>query len=254
MVKLTMSDTSWEKSSSWYNQIVGEKGQYYHQKIVIPGVLKMLEMQSNESLLDLGCGQGILGRSVNDGVEYYGVDASPALVDYAMRMDKTENHIYKVGDVTKKLPVSKYDFDKAAIILALQNMADSEAVFVNASNHLKEGGRLVMVINHPYFRIPKYSGWGTDKTNRVQFRWVYKYMSTLRNAIVTNPGKTDSETTWSFHKPLSKYSEELNKAGMVIEKIEEWISDKKSMGGAAKMENIAREEIPLFMAICAVKI
>jgi len=37
----------------------------------------------------------------------------------------------------------------------------------------------------------------------------------------------------------------------VIEKIEEWASDKDSVGKAAKMENRARAEIPLFMAIQA---
>jgi hypothetical protein len=39
----------------------------------------------------------------------------------------------------------------------------------------------------------------------------------------------------------------------VIEKIEEWVSDKKSTGPMAKMEDRARDEIPMFMAILATK-
>ena len=71
--------------------------------------------------------------------------------------------------------------------------------------------------------------------------------------IVAHPGKKESEETWSFHYPLSAYSEMLFDNGFCIEKIEEWISDKKSTGSKAKMEDRARKEFPLFMAIIARK-
>ena len=79
-------------------------------------------------------------------------------------------------------------------------------------------------------------------------------MSELEIPIATNPGKfQESEMTWSFHTPLSKYSQFLNENGFMIERIEEWVSDKKSTGSKAKMEDRARAEIPMFMAILAVK-
>ena len=43
---------------------------------------------------------------------------------------------------------------------------------------------------------------------------------------------------------LPRLNEEIN---------EEWISDKRSMGKRAGMENRAREEFPLFLAILAKK-
>jgi hypothetical protein len=46
----------------------------------------------------------------------------------------------------------------------------------------------------------------------------------------------------------------LKDAGFVIDTIEEWTSDKESEGRAGKMENRSRAEIPLFMAIKAIKI
>jgi len=64
----------------------------------------------------------------------------------------------------------------------------------------------------------------------------------------------NSQKTWSFHYPLSKYSHDLAKNGFVIELIDEWTSDKKSTGSKAKMEDRARREIPMFMAILAKKI
>jgi SAM-dependent methyltransferase len=249
-----MTDTSWENSSGWYNKIVGEDGQYFHQRIVIPGVIRLLDLKIGESLIDLGCGQGILGRSIPRGIEYMGLDASPSLIEYAKKMDREENHAYKLADVTKKLPVNKDNYDKAAIVMALQNMADSESAIGNASEKLIEGGKLVIVLNHPYFRIPKSSGWGVDKEKKIQYRWIIKYMSALKIPILTNPGTEKSLETWSFHKPLSKYCDALQKSGMVIETIEEWVSDKKSTGAMAMAEDNARKEIPLFMAIGCRKI
>jgi hypothetical protein len=42
--------------------------------------------------------------------------------------------------------------------------------------------------------------------------------------------------------------------GLVIEKIEEWISPKKSTGKMAKIEDTARAEFPLFMALIIKKL
>lgn len=124
----------------------------------------------------------------------------------------------------------------------------------NAKEHLKIGGKFLIILNHPAFRIPKYSFWEVDKSKRVQFRRIDKYMKPIEIPISTNPGKGDrSKETWSFHYPISAYSEMLYDNGFVIEKIEEWVSDKTSTGGAADMENKARIEFPLFMAILARK-
>lgn len=71
--------------------------------------------------------------------------------------------------------------------------------------------------------------------------------------INVNPSDKNSETAMSYHFPISEYSRMLKEAGFVIELIEEWTSDKESQGRAAKMENRSRAEIPLFMAIKAVK-
>lgn len=78
-------------------------------------------------------------------------------------------------------------------------------------------------------------------------------MSEMDIPINAHPGQDVSPMTWSFHHPLEDYSTYLYNNGFLIEKIEEWTSDKKSEGKAAKMENRAREEFPMFMAILAVK-
>lgn len=250
----TETDQSWENVSEWYGRLSGREGHYYHQHVVLPGTLRLLELKKGSSLLDLACGQGVLARQIPGDVYYEGMDIAPSLISQAKRLDRNRKHVYLVADTSRKLPTSKKDFSHVAIVLALQNIKNPEGVIKNASEHLKGSGRFLIVVNHPCFRIPRQTSWGIDMQNKVQYRRVDRYMTPMAIPIVTNPGKGErSASTWSYHFPLSHYSELLWRYGFVIEKIEEWVSDRHSVGRAAKMENRARVELPLFMAISARK-
>jgi ubiquinone/menaquinone biosynthesis C-methylase UbiE len=243
-MRKTMNDTSWESSHKWYDAIVGEKGHYYHEQIVLPRSLKLLNLKKGDSVLDLGCGQGVLSRHLPPDVDYAGIDASSSLIQEAKKRSKKP---FFVGDITKELPVKI--FSHAALILVLQNVEDHAQALFQAAQHLKPGGKLLIVLNHPAYRIPRQSSWGIDEAKKLQYRRVDLYMTPLKIPIQTHPGQKDSPTTWSFHVPLSGYAEALSKAGFVIEKMEEWVSDKKSTGARAKMENRSRMEFPLFLAL-----
>jgi ubiquinone/menaquinone biosynthesis C-methylase UbiE len=241
---------NWDSSENWYTSCVGEKGHYYHQSVVIPNALKLLGKVP--SLLDLGCGQGVLARHLPESAEYLGVDLSSQLIQSAKKMTPDRNFI--IADATQELPLEKKDFEKAAFILSLQNMENGHGAIKTASRHLKKGGELLIVLNHPCFRIPRQTHWGIDEPKKLQYRRIDLYMSSQKIPIQTNPGqKESSETTYSYHHPLSDYTQWLKQEKFLIKTIEEWCSDKKSEGTKAKMEDRARKEIPLFLAILAVK-
>jgi len=249
-----MTNSSWQKVSKWYNKAVGEEGHYYHQHIIMPNLKRILKLKEKESLLDLACGQGVLERNLDKNIEYIGIDLAGNLIREANEKKINLNHKFLLADASKDLPINKIDFDAGAIVLALQNIKKPFGVIRNFARHLKKGGQLVIVLNHPMFRIPRHSSWGEDLDNKIQYRRIDDYMTPQEIPIVAHPGKKESENTWSFHYPLSAYSEMLFDNGFCIENIEEWISDKKSTGSKAKMEDKARKEFPLFMAIIARKI
>ncbi|EKD53213.1 MAG: hypothetical protein ACD_61C00109G0001 [uncultured bacterium] len=243
--------SSWQKASQWYIKEVGLSGHYYHQHTILPNLLKLIT--PTDSVLDLACGQGVLSRHLKSNI-YQGVDISPSLIKYAKEHAVSSNHRFAVGDVTKKLPINKTDFDIVAVILALQNIEKPELVIANAASHLKTGGQLIVVLNHPCFRIPRQSSWEIDEKNKLQYRRINRYLSPLKVPIETHPGQgSHSSLTWSFHHSLSDYSRFLNELGFVIIQLEEWVSDKESTGKVAKMENLSRTEFPLFLTILARK-
>ena len=70
-----------------------------------------------------------------------------------------------------------------------------------------------------------------------------------------HPGSAPDQYTWTFHRPLSSYIRALRQAGLLVDAMEEWPSHKNSTSGPrAAAENTARKEIPMFMAMRAVKV
>lgn len=246
--------TSWQNVSHWYNKAVNKNGSYFHQHIIIPNVLKLLNLNSKSSLLDLACGQGILERKIPPGIYYQGLDASFDLIKFAQKNEISNEHHFQVTDITKPFPISKFDFSCACIILALQNIENPDKLITLINKHLIKSGKLIIVINHPCFRIPKNSSWGIDMKNKIQYRRLDRYLNNLTTVIDIHPGlKQKSPQTTSYHHSLSYFSQILSDGGFVIEKIAEWVSDKVSIGKNAEIENVARSEFPLFMAIVAIK-
>ncbi len=248
----TRKDTSWQKVSKWYGEIVGDKGHFFHQTVILPKAMDLLEIKKDSRVLDIACGQGVLSRSIDSSVEYVGVDWSKDLIKEAQRRDKNVKHKYYIADVTRDIP-AKEKFDRAAIILALQNIKEPQAALKNISHKLVPGARFLVVLNHPAFRIPRQSSWEEDKNQKMQYRRINRYLTPLEIPINAHPGQTDSPVTWSYHHSLEDYSKFLFESGFLIERIEEWTSGKQSEGKAARQENRAREEFPMFMAILAIK-
>ncbi|MCB9254090.1 MAG: class I SAM-dependent methyltransferase [Bdellovibrionaceae bacterium] len=246
------AQTAWDSFGKWYNKLVGEDGHYYHKNIILPGVLRLMAPQPGTSWLDLGCGQGIVSRGLPDGVTYWGIDAAPKLIAAAKQLNERPSTNFHCADASKKLGIAKRDFDYGSVILAMENIEDGEGVIRLLAQHLRPGARLILVLNHPCFRIPRQSSWETDEVNKIRYRRLNRYLTPMSIPMQVHPGKGElSPVMWAFHRPLTYYFGALAKHGFNVVNVEEWISDKESQGKAARMENRARSEFPLFIALLA---
>jgi ubiquinone/menaquinone biosynthesis C-methylase UbiE len=248
--------TDWGKVAKWYDDLVGEEGSEFQKEIIFPGVLRMLAFKPDqkEKVLDIACGQGAFCRLLQDkGAEVTGVDAATELIKLARdRSDPTIKYI--VGDARDLSFLPEKSFSAASCILAIQNIDKVQPVFDSVARILLPGGRFAVVMMHPAFRGPKSTRWGWDDKESVQFRRVDRYLLPRKEPIVTHPGQKTGEYTWTFHRPMQTYIRHLRNAGLLVDHMEEWPSHKKSTSGPrAPAENRAREEIPMFLALRAVK-
>ena len=157
--------TSWDPVADWYTGWVGEAGSKHHRQLAIPAVLELLELRRGEKVLDIGCGHGVLAPFVTKaGAQYVGVDASDKLLEYARRHHGRHGR-FLLGDA-RSLPavrgVREGEYDAAVFLLSLQDMDPLQDVLASATWALKPGGRTVLLMTHPCFRVPRQSGWGWD--------------------------------------------------------------------------------------------
>jgi SAM-dependent methyltransferase len=248
--KQSRSPSGWEPVADWYDGWVGAEGSHHHRRLAIPAVLQLLELKPGEQILDLGCGQGVLAPHIaGSGARYTGVDISPKMIATARRRHQGRGRFLR-GDVRHLHRVAALrpgSFDAVVFLLSIEDMNPLDAVIQSAAWALKAGGRVVVLMRHPCFRVPRQSGWGYDPDRKLNFRRVDSYLTPLSVPMKPYP-KAESGTTISFHRPLHQYINTLAMYGCMVDYLDEIVTHRP---GSGHHERRADEEFPLFMALRA---
>lgn len=249
--------TSWDAVADWYGGWMGQTGDRHHRETLIPHLLDLLRLERDETVLDIGCGQGAAaGPVMRRGARYVGVDLSPQMIDAARRRYRRRGR-FLVGDATDLIASAGLEascFDAAFLLMSIQDMEPLPAVLSSAAAILRPGGRLAIVTHHPAFQVPRQSGWGWDGRRKLRFRRVDAYLSAFAAPMPPRPGRGRSQTLRRFHRPISEYVNALVSAGFFIEHLSE-VPAHRGNGPpqVARAIERARQEIPLFMGLLARK-
>ncbi len=256
--KTAAAATAWEQPAQWYDNLVGAEGDDFYQKLILPTILKRLDPKPGQTVLDVACGQGVLGRVLAaKGVKTLGVDASPSLIESAQgRAGPLERHL--VGDARRlgeAVPAGT-QADHAALVMCLQDLDPIAPVLAGTAALVKPGGRVAMALSHPAFRIPRRSSWEWDEEQGMQYRRLDGYLSPLSVPIKIHPGKPEDPTrTTSFHRPLSTYLNALGAAGLGVIAADELCSHRRGTKGArSAAEDLSAREFPVFLVLTAVRL
>jgi ubiquinone/menaquinone biosynthesis C-methylase UbiE len=241
--------TSWGAVADWYDTYLEVTPESYQAMVIAPNLLRVLDLKNGERVIDIACGQGYFTRLFAEtGAAATGADVSRELIAVAKK--RSPNIDFHAAPAHELSFAPAAAFDAATIVLAIQNIENIADVFAETKRVLKLGGRFVLVMNHPAFRIPKRTGWGWDEKENVQYRRVDGYLSAAATPIDMHPGKAKSAQTISYHRSLQDFFKALTKNGFAVTRLEEWISHKKSEKGPRQAaEDTARKEIPLFLMI-----
>lgn len=228
---------------------MGKKGSYYHRNLAIPLTLELLDLKPKERLLDVGAGQGVLAPYVHQkGVDYVGLELSRSLVKLAIKHHGDEG-LFLHGDA-RDFPrhPALGDFDAAVFLLSIQDMDPLDKVIASVGAVLKPGGRLVICMLHPCFRVPRQSGWGYDARRKLTYRRIDSYLRPLAVPMKEHRGGV----TRSFHRPLEVYVNTLNDADFGLDRLRE-IPDAPHKNSKRAKEGAVNPDIPLFLALLARK-
>ncbi len=264
--------TDWGHVAKWYDKHL-EDDDTYHAKVILPNLTRLLGDLKDKVILDLACGQGYFAEHWSRNAKnIIGIDLGLGLIKLAeenKKRNKIKNIEYYVSPADNLEMIKDNTLDKITCVLALQNIEEVAGVFKECERVLKKGGRMYIVISHPSYRNPRNTHWVWDEEKKIQYRRIDEYISESKAKIDMNPGASNSNRnsgdnidaahtknhTWSFHRPLQYYFKAINKAGLCVGRLEEWVSYKESQKGPRQIaEDKSRKEIPMFMMIEIIKI
>jgi len=249
-MKNSPKDTSWNKVADWYDNLLKDDDSY-QAKVILPNLLRFLDLKKGEQVYDLACGQGYFANVfAHVGASVTASDLSKKLIETAKK-DAKEKISFYITPAHRAQFLKDNSIDTIVIVLAIQNIENVNDVLIECKRVLKEKGRIVFVLNHPAFRVPQGSDWYFF--DGIQSRIVYRYLSESKVSIDMTPGEKDKKkkiSTISFHRSLQYYVKLFAKNDFAITRLEEWISHKQSQNGPRQLaEDSARKEIPMFMCL-----
>src|ERR1700722_4311159 len=214
-----------------------------HEVINLPAFLRLLPGPAGLTL-DLGCGEGRLGRVLlSRGYRLAGVDAAPTMVRLAAGHEVPEPAV--LADAAA-LPFRDETFALVVAYMSLHDMDRMPEAVAAAARVLDHGGRLVMAIPHPVNSAGTFQSRDAD----APFTIAGSYL---------DPGPADSVidrngvrlTFHSEHRPLESYGRALEAAGLLIEAIREPRAPDELV--AAQPAKHRWQRIPLSLQLRAVK-
>jgi SAM-dependent methyltransferase len=218
-------------------------GDHSHEEINLPALRALLPAPGQRTL-DLGCGEGRLGRFLRSiGHRVAGIDAAPTMVRLAAGHPDGTPAV--LGDAAA-LPFGDAAFDLVVAYMCLHDMDRMPAAVAEAARVLERGGRLCAAIPHPVNSAGDFQGRGPDAPFLIEGSYLD---ATSADWTLDRGGIT--MTFHSEHRPLEAYSRALEDAGLLIEAIRETRAADALVATAPRERRWQR--IPMFLHLRAVK-
>lgn len=240
----------WNKSAAAWSNNVSVPGSlrdvYFKQAINT-----LLKDVAGLAILDAGCGDGVFSELLQSrGGRVTATDGSAEMIKIAKSKYPEIN--FDVVDLLKPMPHANESFDLVFANMVLMHLADAQIFFTESHRVLKSNGKLIFSVLHPAFNFPtmKLHKSLLDKLNfRKPAGLSFDY---FQNAVSRRYEGTMGKILTHYHRTLEQYSQELNKAGFLIEEMAEPHElSKEFLDNNPKMEYTTR--LPRFLFFKCIK-
>ena len=224
----------WNELTDWWLEEIDEPA---YADEVIPLFLEILQVESDDTLLDLGCGEGRIQQLVSTmAALVVGVDVNLDLASIA-----GAEHPVVVQRLPELLCFRDDSVDGAYIVLALEHVHNSQRMFQEVSRVVRGGGTLTVVVNHPVYTAPN-SGPVLDPTDGELFWRFGDYLTAGSTREPAGGGEVEF-----VHRPVGVLLTQAAMAGWSLEEVREQGVGEKA---ARRDELLAKHrQIPHLMAL-----
>ncbi len=216
----------WNRKAGFWDALHGDGGNHFHRCLVEPSVLQLLDLRDGESVLDAGCGNGLMARRLaRAGALVSAFDYSAAMLELARAHDSAAGASvdYRLIDATDEaalLKLGERRFDAITCSMALMDMPAIDPLFAASSRLLKATGRFVFATMHPAFNSnnPIFMREKEDRAGLVSQHYAIKLRTYLDMPPVKGAGAPGEPTPhYYFHRPLSELLNAAFAAGFVLD-------------------------------------
>lgn len=233
-----MADDLWEVNAQWWIQGFTEGADPEYEEQILPMAIR--ELAGFEQVLDVGCGDGQIGRALvrAHGTRVIGVDPTWNQVVVAKeRSDRDPNLAVHVARAeAARLPFVDESFDAVVACLVFEHITDVDSAIAEVSRVLRSGGRFAFFLNHPLLQTPG-SGWIDDQIldPPEQYWRIGDYL--VEEETVE---EVEKDVFIPFiHRPLGRYVNTLVRHGLIVTGLEEPAPPPGFLARAAEYEAAA---------------
>ena len=209
----------WERIAGSWDAYMGDRGNDFHNLLVRPVAMRLLQPIGGRRILELGCGAGLFTRDlVQAGAEVVATDGAGSFVDIAarrnpgcevLRLDVTNEEDWAA------LHLRHARFDAVVCNMMFMDVAVVDLMCREVARLLRPGGVWVISQQHPCFMTSDAElvaeQDATGQRNSVKVRRYLNVEPYRAHGIRTQP-----ETHYYFHRPLEAIVGHLTAAGLVI--------------------------------------
>jgi len=245
---------AWNTNAQFWDERMAH-GNDFFKSLVWPSVVELLRPQPGESLLDIGCGNGVAShRLAQAGAHVVAVDFSEEMVRVAKERHGSHHVEYRVVDATDidaLRALGRERFDGALCNMALMDMADIGPLMTALASLLQPKGRFVFSVMHPCFNNPATVQMGELEDCQGVIRTTYsvkisRYLTPFTQAGLAMHGQPVPHPY--FHRPLEGLLGAAFEAGFVLDALAERSFPPGNSGGSTPLSWNGRfSEIPPVM-------
>ena len=225
----------WNANAAFWDEYMGEQSNTFHNMLVRPAMDRLLDVDSGDRILDIGCGNGNYSRHLAGlGARVTAIDGSAKMIERARKRsgEKSEGETatpidYRVIDVTdagRLKELGSDAFDAAVSNMAIMDMAVIGPMFRGVYGLLRPGGVFVFSLTHPCFQAPYAVRYveQEDRDGEIIKKYGIKVEHYLTPQHFEGLGIVGQPVPQCiFHRPLSVLLSMCFEAGFVLDGLEE---------------------------------
>lgn len=187
-----------------------------YEFVLKPTILKLIQDSDCSSVLDAGCGSGVLTEVLaTKAKEVTGIDMSTVSISIANSSSTYPKNVqYVASTIEEYLTKTNNRYSLVVANMVLQDSADLAACLKAIASRCSSQSLLVATITHPWF-WPTY--WGYDKEPWFQYSEEQAIEAPFKISTDVSP----IGITTHFHRPISFYVGKLSEAGFKVDMVSE---------------------------------